>query len=67
MSQCDYCSEGLPRWHRREPDPEGLEGAQFIPCSKEPLTPDEILLVLDTLIAAHFSREEIMRVKDALT
>jgi hypothetical protein len=32
MIACDYCDEGLPLWHRREPDEFGLEVAQFMPC-----------------------------------
>lgn len=63
---CDYCSENLPLWHRREPDEYGLEGAQFVPCAKQPPTLDQVLWVLDALIEAQFTPAEVKLVKDWL-
>ena len=60
---CDYCAEQLPLWHRREPDSEGLEGAQFMPCSRFRPTEMEIVNVLATLIDANWPREDVERVK----
>ena len=66
VSGCDFCQEGLPLWHRREPDSEGLEGAQFMPCEKDRPTPNQILYVLDKLIDAGCTPADVRRVKDWL-
>ena len=59
-TNCDYCDEGLPLWHRREGDE--WEPAQIIPCSFS-ISDDELLLLIAKMISAGFSRQEITLVR----
>lgn len=55
---CDYCDEGLPLWHRREPDEHGLEGAQIIPCELR-VSEMQVVDICARMIEAGMSREDV--------
>lgn len=62
MSDCDFCDEGLPLWHRRE-DPEGFEPTQIIPCEHH-FDENQLLNILSDMIERGFSRNDVAFVAD---
>ena len=60
MTECDYCDEGLPLWHRREDD---YHGDQFTPCMVDPVSADLVLSMVSKMIEKGFTRQEIALVK----
>lgn len=58
MPGCDYCDEGLPLRHWREPDEHGLEPGQLIPCQLE-VKEMHVLDIMSRMIDAGFSRDDV--------
>jgi hypothetical protein len=58
---CDYCDEGLPLWHRREPDEYELEGSQIIPCDLH-VTEMQVVNLCARMIDAEMSRADVQLV-----